>query len=125
MVRASAGVSHRLTTTDGDGAITVSLLTDADTEGYLVRFRISGDDKTWTVTKSTDHSSVKDTKPGSVPEGTRWVLEFEDEVKIEITQGETAFDDYDFFSFSVFKSERTGGKKGEIKRGSIDPTDGP
>ena len=47
------------------------------------------------------------------------------QVTVEITQGNTGFGNFDGFSFSVFKSTATGGKKNEIGLFFIDVKTGP
>jgi hypothetical protein len=108
----------------GDGTIAVTLLANADTEGYTAEY--DEPTKTWTLTADVGTGSDTDTQ-NPAPQGTKWTLTIGTEVQVEITQGATAFADGDKFEFSVFKSgaSSTGYKKNETATGSFDVTDGP
>jgi len=108
----------------GNGTIAVTLLANADTEGYTAEY--DEPTKTWTLTADVGAGSDTDTQ-NPAPAGTKWTLTIGTEVQVEITQGATAFADGDKFEFSVFKStaESTGYKKNETATGSFDVMDGP
>jgi hypothetical protein len=108
----------------GDGTIGVTLLGNADTEGYTAEY--DEPTKTWTLTADVDADSDTDTQ-NPAPQGTKWTLTIVTDIELEITQGATAFADGDKFDFSVFKSaaSSTGYKKNEVATGYLDVTDGP
>jgi hypothetical protein len=105
----------------GNGTISVTLLDDAVTEGFTATYDLAN--LKWTLT-GTSGDSANDSK-ASAPPGTKWTITIGTKIKVEITQGATAFANGDSFVFSVFKSSATGGKKNEITPGEISATDGP
>lgn len=88
----------------GNGAILVTPLGDAETEGY--RLAYDKTDKKWTL---VDRSGGK--TEAADPGNRAWMLTLGDKVKVEITQGQVPFTDGAKFDFSVFKSQR---KKNEL-----------
>jgi hypothetical protein len=107
----------------GNGAIAVTLLANAVTEGFTATYDLAN--LKWTLS-GTSSDSVSDQK-GSAPQGTQWTLTIANKITVVITQGSTAFANGDKFVFSVFKSTATatGGKRNEIGLGYVDVTDGP
>jgi hypothetical protein len=106
----------------GNGTCAITLLTNANTEGFAATYDLANEK--WTLS-GTGGASVSDQKTGGVPLGTMWTNTIGTTISVLVTQGSTAFADGDTFVFSVFKTTATGGKVNETDSGAYDVTDGP
>ncbi|MEO5368146.1 MAG: hypothetical protein H7831_17700, partial [Magnetococcus sp. WYHC-3] len=106
-----------------DGTMVVSLLADAVTEGFNAVYDAAN--QKWTLTGTSGTPPVSVQKVGAIPAGTTWIITIGTKISVTITQGATAFGNGDSFTFSVFKTSASSGKKLEIKTGPINVTDGP
>ena len=107
----------------GNGTMSVTLLANPATEGYITTYDLAA--QKWTLISISNFNANSFTQVGAVPEGTTWTIMDGTKAQVTITQGATAFADGDSFTFSVFETSSMGGKKNEINSGTIDPTDGP
>lgn len=104
-----AAASFPRQTGSGNASMEVTLLDDTmASEGFKVKYASSGTEWTLTGTKTT----TGDTESGS--DGP-WTLEIPNKVKVVITKNAGAsLANNDEFTFTVFKSARSGGKKSEL-----------
>jgi hypothetical protein len=115
----AVSASTPVRTGGGNGTATVTVLSQALTEGFVATYNRS--QKTWTV-DGTSSAPVSVAVAGSAPAGTRWRLIVPGRIQLDITQGTSSFDNGAQFSFSVFNSAN---KSNVNATGVIDPAAGP
>jgi len=94
-----------------NGTVTITLLQNADTEGFRAIYLATKNE--WELRTTGSGGPFKVDKP-SAPDGTQWEFIIPDKVKIVFTQGSSSFESADSMKFSIFKTKDPNGKRNEI-----------
>jgi len=98
----------------GNGGVVIKVLTKAVNEGFTLSYALPA--REWTLTGTS--GDTEKVAVAAAPAGTQWAIKLGDKVKVTLTQGATAFETGDKFTFSMFVAKSAAGKVHVVSLGS-------